>query len=109
MREELAEYVDHLAQDYLARYASRGETPCLISQRMSSEFIDGLTTNKGRKYIKVMTQNFVHSFIVNTDKDPKFAKGDILMAASRNAPARNFARGNVYVGSFDRVRWSGVV
>jgi hypothetical protein len=41
--------------------------------------------------------------------DAKFKKGDILMAASWNAPARNFARGNVLDKTFDRVRWTGAM
>jgi len=55
----------------------------------------------------VFTQNSVHSFIVNIDDDIKFKRGDILMAASYNKPARNFARGNILDGGY-AVQWAGV-
>ena len=39
----------------------------------------------------------VWGFVVNTDSDKKFKKGDLLKAGF-NAPARNAARGNVLEG-----------
>jgi hypothetical protein len=41
---------------------------------------------------------------MNADK--KFKKGDILMAAGWNAPARNAARGNILDGGYD-INWTG--
>ena len=47
----------------------------------------------------------VWGFVVNTDSDKKFKKGDLLKAAGFNAPARNAARGNVLEGGFG-IRWT---
>ena len=81
-----------------------------IRENSVVEFKNGLDYKKGSKYIKVIrkdNQTSVHSFIVNTDKDKKFKYGDILKAASWNAPARNFARGNVF-GEY-KTRWTGAI
>jgi len=63
----------------------------------------------GKKYIKITEMNggSVWGFVVNSDDDPKFKKGDILKAASWSAPAKNQARGNVIDGDFSWVRWTG--
>ena len=70
------------------------------------KFADELTFKFGKKYIKILSGGSAHSFIVNTDKDSKFKKGDILMAASWSAPARNFPRGNIFDTDYN-VRWTG--
>ena len=54
---------------------------------MTKEFLAGLRTKEGKKYIKVMTKSSVHSFIVDTEEDEKFKRCDILMAAGWSAPA----------------------
>lgn len=72
------------------------------------EFEDALEMKFGSKYIKILSGGSAHSFIVNTDKDAKFKKGDILMAASWSAPARNKPRGNIFDGTY-RVRWTGAL
>ena len=51
---------------------------------------------QGKKYIKLVCDKSVHCFIVNTDTDKQFKYGDILKPASWNAPAKNFARGNIF-------------
>jgi hypothetical protein len=82
-------------------------TPEMDDQRVV-EFAEGLTFEEGRKYIKVVktqgTQKMVWGFLMKED-DQKFKKGDILMAASWAAPARNKARGNIFE-DYD-VRWTG--
>ena len=78
-----------------------------IEKRMVDEYNDGITFKVGKKYIKVMTERSVHGFIVNTDNDADFKLGDILKAASYNAPARNFARGNALRGIFNNMQWTG--
>lgn len=70
------------------------------------EFADNLEMKFGNKYIKILSGGSAHSFIVNTDKDSKFKKGDILMAASWSTPARNFPRGNIFDTDY-KVRWTG--
>ena len=74
------------------------------------KFADGLEVKPGKKYIKIEkqlgSQRMVWGFVVGVDNDAKFRKGDILMAAGYNAPARNKARGNILDNDFD-VTWSG--
>ena len=78
------------------------------AKEMADRYNDGINYLVGKKYIKIVSNTSVHSFVVNTDNDKKFARGDILKAASWNAPARNFARGNVLVNALENVRWTGV-
>jgi len=69
-----------------------------------------ILVQEGSKYIKIVrsdSQDMVWGFIVKTDTDKKFRKGDILKAASWAAPARNKARGNILEGDFSWVRWTG--
>ena len=78
-----------------------------IALRMYNEYCDDLTENYGSKYIKIYKKNGgVLAFIVNVTSDKKFALGDILKPAGWNAPARNFARGNVLDGGYE-IRWTG--
>jgi len=77
---------------------------------MREEFAKGVKYDIGNKYIKISNGGSVHSFIVNTDTDKKFAYGDILKAASWASPARNKARGSVFNDSdiATRICWTGV-
>jgi hypothetical protein len=77
-------------------------------QRMNKSFEDSLSYQDGKVYIKVyIKDSSVHSFIVKEDTK-QFKKGDILKAASWKAPAKNFARGNVFsVDSYKYVSWLG--
>jgi hypothetical protein len=64
----------------------------------------------GRKYIHIISesnQRSSHSWVMMSD-DKKFKAGDILKSASWNAPARNFARGNVFTGEFSHISCYGV-
>ena len=70
------------------------------------EFCEGFEVNTGRKYAKVISGNSVTAFVVLTDTDKKFRKGDILKAAGYAAPARNSARGNVLDGGYE-INWTG--
>jgi len=74
------------------------------------EFAEGLVHSVGQKYIKIITrsdtQPSVHSFIVATDSDSKFRRGDVLKPAGWKTPARNKPRGNVFDGDFP-MQWTG--
>ena len=82
-----------------------------ITAKMRLEFATGIEVLYGSKYIKIVTgkhggQRSVWGFIVNTDKDKKFKKGDLLKAAVWTAPARNDARGNILKGGYV-INWTG--
>ena len=72
-------------------------------------FEDSLEVSEGSKYIKIIrndgNQRSVWGFIVKSESDKKFLKGDILMAAGWAAPARNKPRGNLFTGY--KVQWTG--
>jgi len=87
-------------------YASwmKGDSPHI--KQMIQEYNDGLRYEFGKKYVKVIHGDSVHSFIVLED-DGKFKRGDILKPASWRTPARNFARGNIF-GNY-KIRWTGAL
>jgi hypothetical protein len=103
------ELIVAIGDDY-KRWRLRGE---YYSDESIAKFREELTLNPGRKYMKVTNEEVrdcgriasrVWGFIMLED-DKKFKKGDILMAAGYNAPARNKPRGNIFTG-YD-VRWTG--
>ena len=107
MKEALAEYIHFIGEDYSRWIGSAGRSRDAVSGEMTKEFLAGLRTKEGKKYIKVMTKSSVHSFIVDTEEDAKFKRGDILMASGWSAPARNFSRGNILEGKFGKTSWTG--
>ena len=77
-------------------------------------FNKGLNVTEGSRYFRIVSnrhgQLHVIGFIVK-EGHKKFKEGDLLHAASWSAPARNFARGNLYDDSFKtsgHVRWTGI-
>src|SRR6056300_851091 len=111
MKEAIETLVETIKNDYREwtyRCAmSRGDGELTeTSKRMMEDFEDRVRYEEGRKYIKVFQGNSVWGFIVNVENDNKFRKGDILMAAGYNAPARNKPRGNILDGGYN-VRWTG--
>jgi len=107
--DQVNEYMDAICVDYVA-WQSKGlktgyEVDEKIRDQMAKEFCEGVRFEEGRKYIKVIHGTSVHSFIQKED-DKKFKSGDILKAASWDAPARNFARGNILKGGY-QVAWTG--
>jgi hypothetical protein len=75
--------------------------------KMNAEYADNFTITYGTKYIKITEKGGgVKAFVVGVDNDKKFKKGDILMAAGYNAPARNKARGNILNGGYP-INWTG--
>jgi len=75
------------------------------------EFEEGLVIEEGdgrRKYIKIIRTDSgrtVWGFVAKKD-NKGFRAGDIMMAASWNAPAMNKARGNILDGGYD-IQWTG--
>ena len=81
-------------------------TGSVITAKMNEKYANSFEVKHGRKYIKILSNRSATAFIVGTDKDKKFKKGDILMSASYAAPARNSARGNVLEGNYP-INWTG--
>ena len=78
-----------------------------IRKRMCAEYAENFTITYGKKYIKITEKGGgVKAFVVGVDNDKKFKKGDILLPAGFNAPARNFARGNILDGGYG-IAWPG--
>ena len=84
-----------------------------VRDAMCTNYADGLRVVEGSKYLKVVGTGGMGSsvsvmlFVVKSDTDKKFRKGDILKAAGWAAPARNFPRGNVLKGTLGRGAWTG--
>ena len=76
------------------------------NKSMCDGYADSFDIRYGKKYIKVVCNSSVKAFVVGVDNDKKFKKGDILMAASWVAPARNAARGNILDGGYP-ISWTG--
>ena len=98
---EMTDLLENIKADYMFKDSTED-----VQVRMTKEFNDNLSYSIGSKYIKVTTERSVWGFVVNTDKDKKFKKGDILKAAGWNAPARNASRGNIVEGGYT-IRWTG--
>lgn len=110
MNEQMTKAVNTLIEmikvDY-EDFATRGgqkELSGYFAEQME-KFYDNIEVRPGQKYIKIVKENSVWGFIVNTENDKKFKYGDILKAAGYNAPARNKARGNIF-GAYE-IRWTG--
>ena len=114
MNTEMTALIENIKNDYLnwtLRCTSAKGGLSEINNTMIAEFNDGLTYKTGSKYIKIITRSAggggsVWGFVVNTDNDKKFKKGDILKAAGWAAPARNAARGNIVDGGYS-INWTG--
>ena len=104
--------IENIKADYFnwtARVADANKSFTLTetNEKMIAEFNEGISYKTGSKYIKITREHGgVWGFVVNTDNDKKFKKGDILMAAGYAAPARNKARGNILDGGYT-IRWTG--
>ena len=112
MNNEMNTLIANIKKDYFdwTTGCAAADGRCILSdinKKMIAEFNDKLTYKMGSKYIKVFKlDGGVWGFVVNTDKDKKFKKGDILKAAGYAAPARNAARGNILDGGYT-IRWTG--
>lgn len=104
-------YINHILNDYKSFMNPdnhSGESDKEVALEMIDRF--KIEVDKGSKYLKIITNNgtqrSAHSFICIRDMG-KFTSGDILKPASWAAPARNFARGNLFQGDFSKIRWMG--
>ena len=106
MENELDLYLDALCNAFNTRYTGSADKEWI--EESNANFKARLSYTIGKTYIKVISDRAAHSFVVLVD-GPKFKKGDILKAASWAAPAKNFARGNVYnvASYFETVSWTG--
>lgn len=108
MQNEMIQLLDTIKAEY-TRFMTRNGKVTELSNHQKDMIVDfeiNLDYTVGKKYIKVSSNRSVWGFIVNTDSDKKFKKGDILKAAGWNAPARNHPRGNVIDGNYS-VCWTG--
>ena len=105
-------YFSHLVQSYNDWSKPKPSEDTTIRDRMLREFADGLSYKVGRNYIKIISgrhggSSSVHSFIV-IKPTKGYEIGDVLKAASWNAPATNFKRGNVFeLESLPGITWTG--
>ena len=109
MQNEINTLIQNIKADYFNWTSLKGTKELSqVNKDMIQRFNTELGFKQGKKYIKVTTNNggSVWGFVVATDDDKKFRKGDILKAAGYNAPARNAARGNIVDGGYN-INWTG--
>lgn len=102
MKDQIDKLIEVIKADY-ARFMNGGDE---VQKQMREQFNNSIKVNYGSKYVKIIKDGSVWGFIVNTDDDKKFRKGDILKPAGFNAPARNSARGNILDGGYS-ISWTG--
>ena len=112
MQQQIETLIEDIVNDYaiwqgLCSVAAGETEKSSVKIDMFKRFKENMSYKTGVKYIKIFNEKgSVWGFVVNTDKDVKFKKGDILKAAGYNAPARNQARGNIIDGDYS-IRWTG--
>jgi len=108
MQKQIEQLLADIKQDYVdwTTAASKGKPLSNYFKETLENFDDNLEVKEGKKYIKIIRDGSTWGFVVAVDNDPKFRRGDILMAAGFNAPARNKPRGNILDGNY-RIQWTG--
>jgi hypothetical protein len=117
MKDRLDKYLKNIVADYGKwTFVKKQPGEDEVKDKMFKEFADGLTIEDSpkRKWIRIVTDRnginrSVHSFIVKNDcvaNGKSWRKGDILKAASWNAPALNKPRGNIFDSKYS-VAWTG--
>lgn len=104
-QEILNTYLNHIVDSY-RKFYDNGRVSSEHAQRSIGKFESELRVEYGQKYVKIISQGGVHSFICLSDEG-KFSRGDILKPASWRAPAKNFSRGNIFKNALKRVTWTG--
>ena len=109
--EDMAEALSYMETAMIEDYNHFTNMDTEVARKMRLEFATGIEVSYGKKYIKIITgkhggNRSVWGFIVNTDEDKKFKKGDLLKAAGWAAAARNAARGNILKGGYV-INWTG--
>ena len=90
MKNEIAQLIEVIKADYL-KFIGRGKdyADCEAhTQKMIDDFNNGFEVKEGRAYTKIITKNSVWGFVVKSENDKLFYKGDILKAAGYATPAR---------------------
>jgi len=109
MQQQIDTLISKMKADYI-QFASAGKrgapAPGSYFAESIDKFEDNITVKYGQKYVKIIRENSVWGFIVKSDNDKLFKKGDILKAAGWQAPARNAARGNIFDADYT-VNWTG--
>ena len=102
----LTEYMDKIQASY---NEFQGKTDEYLKTFRDLEYKRpqlNITFVRGSKFFKCVVNGSAHSFICRKAHD-KWRVGDVLKAASWNAPAKNFVRGNVLTQTFERLSWTG--
>jgi hypothetical protein len=111
MENEINELLEVIKADYIkwkARcYQSMGRAFDPDSDAQVKEFCETVSFSVGKSYIKIIQKGSAWGFVVKTDNDKAFKRGDILKPANWASPARNRARGNVIEKDFSWVQWTG--
>lgn len=104
--------IETMKADYVRWLTRDGTKVTDITESMIKEH--DYEVVEGRSYYKILNisrgSRSACGFIVKKDNPKKgFVEGDMLMAASYNAPATNFKRGNVFEDARSpSIRWTGI-